>query len=158
MTLEDAVTIGEDSDIRRHWDEWDSWRKLYRIWEANRKVFLYPEDWMDPTLRDDKTPFFKDLENELLQGDVTKDTAEAAFLEYLSKLDHVSKLEVMGLFLEGDASEQRVLHVVARTFGEPHDWFYRSLTATSTNPWHEGLWSPWEKIGADVEGDHILPV
>ena len=158
MNLEDAVTIGEDSEVRRHWDEWDSWRKLYRVWEANRKVFLYPEDWMDPTLRDDKTPFFKDLENELLQGDVTEDTAEAALLEYLSKLDQVSKLEAMGLFLEGAASPQQVLHVVARTFGEPHDWFYRSLTATFPNPWHEGLWSPWEKIDAGVEGDHILPL
>jgi Tc toxin complex TcA C-terminal TcB-binding domain/Neuraminidase-like domain/Salmonella virulence plasmid 28.1kDa A protein len=168
MNLEAAVTIGDDSEIRRHWNEWDNWRKLYRVWEANRKVFLYPEDWMDPTLRDDKTPFFKDLENELLQGDVTEDTAEAAFLEYLGKLDHVSKLEVMGLFLEigspfydPDSNKyetRQVLHLVARTFGEPHDWFYRTLTSTYPNPWHEGLWSAWEKIDADVEGDHILPV
>jgi hypothetical protein len=27
------------------------WRKNYRVWDANRKVFLYPENWMEPELR-----------------------------------------------------------------------------------------------------------
>jgi hypothetical protein len=40
--------------------------KNYRVWEANRKVFLYPEKWIEPELRDDKTPFFKELDNDLL--------------------------------------------------------------------------------------------
>ena len=32
--------------------------KQYRVWEADRKVFFYPENWVEPELRDDKTPFF----------------------------------------------------------------------------------------------------
>ena len=51
---------------------------------------------------------------------------------------------------------KRMLHVVARTYGDPHQWFYRKLT--TTREWHEGIWSPWEKIDADVTGDHVLPV
>ena len=39
------------------------------IWEANRKVFLYPEEWIEPELRDDKSPVFKEIESELLQND-----------------------------------------------------------------------------------------
>ena len=50
--------------------------KNYRVWEANRKVFLYPENWIEPELRDDKTPFFKELENELLQTELDDATAE----------------------------------------------------------------------------------
>jgi ABC toxin N-terminal region len=46
-------------------DEW-SWRQNYRVWEANRKVFLYPENYMEPELRDDKTPQFKDFESTLV--------------------------------------------------------------------------------------------
>ncbi|BCI89978.1 hypothetical protein NIIDMKKI_51840 [Mycobacterium kansasii] len=49
------------------WSQW-KWMKNYRIWEANRKIFLYPENWIEPALRDDKSPFFVELENELLQG------------------------------------------------------------------------------------------
>ena len=37
--------------------EWD-WRRNYRVWQANRKVFLWPENYLDPDLRDDKTPLF----------------------------------------------------------------------------------------------------
>jgi SpoVK/Ycf46/Vps4 family AAA+-type ATPase len=25
-----------------------SWLKRYRVWEANRKVFLYPDNWLEP--------------------------------------------------------------------------------------------------------------
>jgi hypothetical protein len=28
----------------------EEWRKRYRIWEANRKVFVYPENWVEPDL------------------------------------------------------------------------------------------------------------
>jgi SpoVK/Ycf46/Vps4 family AAA+-type ATPase len=27
------------------------WRKNYRIWDANRRIFLYPENWIEPELR-----------------------------------------------------------------------------------------------------------
>ena len=40
-------------------DEW-AWRQHYRVWEANRKVFLYPENYLEPELRDDKTPLFEE--------------------------------------------------------------------------------------------------
>src|SRR5690606_25147479 len=29
-----------------------AWMKSYRVWEANRKVFFYPENWIEPELRD----------------------------------------------------------------------------------------------------------
>ena len=35
--------------LRQKEAEWE-WRKNYRVWEANRKVFVYPEDWLEPDL------------------------------------------------------------------------------------------------------------
>jgi hypothetical protein len=35
--------------------KWE-WMKNYRLWEASRKVFLYPENWLEPELREDKSP------------------------------------------------------------------------------------------------------
>jgi hypothetical protein len=32
------------------------WLKRYRAWRASRKQFLYPENYLEPELRDDKTP------------------------------------------------------------------------------------------------------
>jgi hypothetical protein len=57
MNLEPGVTIGQTA--ARQW----GWMQNYRVWEANRKVFLYPENWLEPELRDDKSPFFKELES-----------------------------------------------------------------------------------------------
>ncbi len=63
MNLEPEVA---PSSIRAQ--QW-LWMKRYRVWEANRKVFLYPENWLEPELRDNKSAFFKELEGELLQAD-----------------------------------------------------------------------------------------
>ena len=32
------------------------WLKCYRAWRASRKQFLYPENYLEPELRDDKPP------------------------------------------------------------------------------------------------------
>jgi hypothetical protein len=36
-----------------------NWRKNYRVWEANRKVFAYPENWSEPDLRQSPEPQFE---------------------------------------------------------------------------------------------------
>ena len=38
--------------------------KSFRLWEGNRKIFLYPENWIEPELRDDRTPFFQDFQKD----------------------------------------------------------------------------------------------
>ena len=133
-------------------DRWE-WMKNYRVWEANRKVFLYPENWIEPELRDNKTPFFRELETQLLQDDITADTAEAAFLSYLEKLDGVAKLEICGHChqTESDSDESvDILHVVGRTKHTPAVYYYRQLAS--------GIWTPWEKIDMEIQGDHLIPV
>jgi hypothetical protein len=145
MNLETGVSP-DDIDS----DQW-KWRKNYRVWEANRKVFLYPENWIEEGLRDNKSPFFKELESELLQSDLTMDTAETAFLNYLEKLDQVARLEIVGMHRE---EEINTLHVFGRTFHTPHMYYYRRLEKSDPG----GVWTPWEKVQVDIEGDHLMPV
>jgi hypothetical protein len=75
------------------WSEWP-WRQQYRLWQANREVFLYPENYVLPDLRTNKSSFFIDLENDLRQSNCDADAAEAAFENYLRKLVSVSNLVV----------------------------------------------------------------
>lgn len=133
---------------RKQWE----WMKRYRVWEANRKVFLYPENWLEPELRDDKSPFFKDLESELLQSDITEDSARSAMLAYLAKLESVARLEPCGIHHSAaDARSRRpaVSHVVARTTGASRKYYYRRCEA--------GSWSPWEDIKADIKDGPVMP-
>lgn len=131
--------------------QWE-WMKRYRVWEANRKVFLWPENWLEPELRDDQSPFFKETMSELLQGDVTEDRAGTALTNYLMKLEEVAQLEPCGIYIdEHDPGHgDDVVHVVARTAGAHRKYFYRRR--------ENGSWTPWEHIKLDIEDNPILPV
>jgi len=149
MNLEQENGVSLGADDAKHWT---TWMKNYRVWEANRKVFLYPENWIEPELRDDKTPFFKELENELLQGDITNESAEDAFLHYLEKLDAVARLEIAGMYhQQDDDTRVDILHVFGRTWSTPHIYYYRRLE----DGWR---WTAWEKVDLDIQGDHLIPV
>ncbi len=133
--------------------EWE-WMRTYRVWEAARKVFLYPENWIEPELRDDKTPFFKALEQSLAQGDATEDRVEQVTLDYLDRLLAVGSLKVLACFHEKESDDDGTIdrfHVFARTRGEPASFWYRRREDAST-------WTPWEEIKAGIEGEHLLPV
>ena len=131
-------------------EQWE-WMRRYRVWEANRKIFLFPENWLEPEFRDDKTHLFAELEGALLQGDVSDDLVEDAFLQYLKKLDELARLEIVAIHLEdNDLPAPRTLHVIGRTYSEPHNYFYRRYT--------HRMWTPWEPVSAEIEGDHLAPV
>jgi ABC toxin N-terminal region/Neuraminidase-like domain/Salmonella virulence plasmid 28.1kDa A protein len=131
-------------------EQWE-WMKRYRVWEANRKIFLFPENWLEPEFRDDKTHLFAELEGALLEGDVSNDLVEDAFLNYLKKLDELARLDIVGMHLENNPDPAlRTLHVIGRTYSAPHQYFYRRYV-------HQ-TWTPWEPITAQVEGTHLAPV
>lgn len=134
-----------------HAKQWQ-WMSRYRVWEANRKVFLYPENWLEPELRDDQSPFFKEVMSELLQSDITEDAAATALLNYLSKLDEVGKLEPCGIhYVENDTGvADDIAHVVARTAGANRKYYYRQKAG--------GSWTPWEAIKLDIEDNPVIPV
>ncbi len=132
--------------------QWE-WMKRYRVWEANRKVFLFPENWAEPELRDDKSPFFKEIESELLQSDITEDSATTALLNYLAKLEEVAKLEPCGIYYTPADLQKRtgeVDHVIARTAGANRKYYYRR--------YEYGYWTPWEQIKLEIEDNPVMPV
>lgn len=138
-------------------DQW-AWRKYYRVWEATREIFLFPENWLEPEWRDDKTPFFKELESELLQNDITADSAETAFRNYLTKLEEVSNLDVCGMHQVDTSSPDSEIYVFARTHHTPYHYYWRKRK--------DSEWTAWEKIPVDIRGVddtkepgvHLLPV
>ncbi|PSR12584.1 MAG: hypothetical protein C7N36_11300, partial [Bacteroidetes bacterium] len=79
------------------------WMKNYRVWEANRKVFLYPENYIEPELRDNKSPLFQALEDKLVQGEINDGTVAQAYTEYLDGFVQLSNLKVVGSYLQVDS-------------------------------------------------------
>jgi hypothetical protein len=136
------------------WSEW-SWRQQYRLWQANREVFLYPENYLLPELRHDASSFFTDLENDLRQTDCDEGAVETAFATYLRKLVGASRLVVAAHYNQTNPDGSKVLHVFARTRGTPPQWFYRSR---STQIAGSGVWSAWSPLNLDIPAGHLIPV
>src|SRR5262249_23782728 len=142
LGLEEMYGVPNGSLDRDRW----GWMANYRIWEANRKVFLYPENWIEPQLRDDKSPFYKELESALLQKDINTQTVEDALKSYLFKVDEVANIKVVGLFLDTDGKR---LHVFSRSRNAPYFYYYRHYRTDEKN------WYPWEKMQIDIPNYNV---
>ncbi|KAK3937415.1 hypothetical protein QBC46DRAFT_319727 [Diplogelasinospora grovesii] len=137
LGLEEPYGVPGTALDRQRWD----WMQKYRVWEANRKVFLYPENWIDPSLRDDKSDFFKELENELLQKDLNRDVVSAALKSFLYNVSEVSNLSVVGLCVDY-TDPANTIHLFARTRTAAYS-FYHNTYASSR-------WSDWKKMAIEV--------
>jgi peptidoglycan hydrolase-like protein with peptidoglycan-binding domain len=133
------------------WNDW-AWMKSYRVWEANREVFCFPENWLDPSLRDDKTPLFSQLESALMRDDVTADVVQDAFAMYLSGLDDIARLEILGLYeVAATAAAPVALYALGRSRGRTPNFYWRSRIDTAQ-------WTPWQKIDVDIAEPQVVPV
>ncbi|KAI5840127.1 hypothetical protein DFP73DRAFT_612976 [Morchella snyderi] len=122
---------------RRRWE----WIKSYHTWETNRKIFVYPENWIEPSLRDDKSPIFQAFETDIIQSDMDPRSIQDAVKRYLSRLDEVSNLHVVSICSD---KETNIVHIFARTRGAPFFYYYRSYNTM------EAMWMPWEKMQLDI--------
>ena len=133
--------------------QWD-WMKRYRVWEANREIFLWPENWLIPEFRENATDLFQALQGTLLQGDITQDLVEQGFAQYLQDLDTRARLDIVSLFNQpadpGPPATVNTLHVIGRHHGKPKKYFYRTFS--------NGIWSGWLPVTPDIEGDHVVAV
>ncbi|WP_068775022.1 neuraminidase-like domain-containing protein [Paenibacillus sp. FJAT-26967] len=134
---------------------WWRWMINYRIWEANRQVFLYPENYIDPSYRQNKTALFTEFENTLKQGDITKDTVEAAYRKYLDRFAELAKLKVVDTYhthvTDPTHDNAEVTYLFARTETQPYKYYY--LTRDEGN-----VWSEWNEIKVTINSDTVSPV
>jgi hypothetical protein len=142
-------------------DEW-SWRKNYRVWEANRKVFLWPENYLEPELRDDKTPLFRSLEENLLQQDINEQNVLDAYGDYLSGFEALANVAIAGAYHEfHDASQTDILHVFGVTPEDPPDYYYwtiNNLYYSRTRPDRRISYSARTKIDVSIPVRRVTPV
>ncbi len=140
----------QPSDLATLAAQWP-WMKRYRVWQANREVFLWPENWLYPELRDDQSPFFREIMGKLLQGDITDEAAEGAYLDYLTSLEEVAKLEPCGIYYLPQARDsEETAYVVARTAGANRKYYFRQL--------QYGAWTPWSQVKIDCEDMPLTPL
>lgn len=148
LNLERNVVIDKADLPDVYWE----WIMNYRVWEANREVFLYPENYLDPSLRVSKTDLFKELENNLSQGNITAATVEAAYTQYLDSFQELATLQYVSgyhCYTDGPMNpESEILYLFARTQSVPYQYYY--ITRQPGD-----VWSQWNKINITINSDHI---
>jgi hypothetical protein len=135
--------------------QWE-WMKNYRVWEANRKVFLYPENWIEPELRDDKSPVFRQLESDLTQENLTQASSMDAFRSYLERASRIARLHVVSV-CEQQSPGRVEVDIVAREAAAPKRHHVRHLSMDLPLQAAGGIdWTPWEAIDGELGGEHVL--
>lgn len=90
LGLEKVMGVECDTVSKVRW----KYMSKYTLWEANRKLFLYPENWIDPTLRDNKTDLFKALEVSILQSNLNDESISAAIKSYIYGVNEIAELSI----------------------------------------------------------------
>jgi hypothetical protein len=144
LGLEEDRGVPSDALDRKRW----AWMEKYRVWEANRKIFLYPENWIDPVLRDNKTPQFQELESELMQKNLSSDTVDTSIRRYVSNVASISNVQAMAMHVEkADGDKPQRIHVFARTIASPFIYLYNNFTNAAAA---SGYWAGWEEIKIEI--------
>jgi Tc toxin complex TcA C-terminal TcB-binding domain/Neuraminidase-like domain/Salmonella virulence plasmid 28.1kDa A protein len=141
---------------------WWEWISTYRVWEANRKVFLYPENYLDPSLRTDRTPEFSGLMEALQQNDVTDATVADAYQGYMQGFAGLASLKIVSTCHAAvtDPSGGRTvdtLFMFGRTNDAPYTYYLRrcegftiAIDPKTQKASTRARWRPWEKLDQTI--------
>ena len=135
-----------DLSYDSQWSQW-KWMSNFRVWQANRKIFLWPENWIDPSLRLDKSEIFQKFENQLSENPLSDEALESSLQTYLEDFEDIAQLDIMTCYYDVETLK---MHVFARTRGgDPHVYYHRQLI-------QEREWTPWVKVDLDINGPQLL--
>lgn len=153
MGLEKGITVAPT--LEKAWPM----LKSYRLWEAWQRLFLYPENYIAPELRDGRSPQFQTLEQRLQQSDIDDANVEAAYREYLDGFSELANLKIAGACAYHDpstAKDDRCLALFGHTHTEPRRFYYRTATFSGNMP--SVLWEPWEEVQLEPGVEQVFPI
>ncbi|PHM61559.1 neuraminidase-like domain-containing protein [Xenorhabdus ishibashii] len=146
-------------------ENWQEFANRYNYWSADRLLRTYPESYLEPLLRLNKTEFFFQLEGALNQGKITEDSVQQAVLGYLNNFEDVSNLKVIAGYEDGVNIKHDKFFFVGRTRTQPYQYYWRSLNLSIRHPDTDALspnaWSEWKPIDlplGSVDPNLIRPI
>ncbi|KAF7586481.1 hypothetical protein BBP40_008806 [Aspergillus hancockii] len=128
----------------------------YRLWEADRKVYLYPENWADPTLRDNKSEQFQAAESRIMQTKLDSDAITTIVKDYIDNVDEIANLRAESYVIEQVKNSHSVpqydnIHLFGRTRTSPPIFYYRKVTVSwLSNQTEPPKWTAWSKINVEI--------
>jgi hypothetical protein len=155
LGIEDGVEL----DIP---DIWWQWLENYRLWEANRKVLLHPENYLEPDLRIEQSAEFKQLVQGFLQGNLDNDGVDKSFRNYFHQITTLSNLIYTAACAGKKAGNDQVnvIYLFAHTRNSPYQYYVRTVEYGGDNldDLNNLQWSYWNKIEVNINAGLIRPL
>ncbi|ADP11162.1 Insecticidal toxin complex protein TcaB (Toxin complex protein) [Erwinia sp. Ejp617] len=124
-------------------DNWDKYNKRYSTWAGKEKLRFYAANYVDPTLRSNKTELFKQLEEHLSQGRFSETQVVQAFNSYISDYNRYANITHLSV---GNGPEEKVKYISAKANGK---YYWRMVTLG------EGYkpikWGEWQQLPAAID-------
>jgi hypothetical protein len=138
------------------------WREqlhAYPLWSASQQLRYHPANYLDPTLRRNKTDSFQQLENDLSQYRLQPDTVLTAVQSYLGRFEEMANIRTLNGYIDGNASELHTsrYYFVGKSTSEKA-YYWRSLDLSKRSPSDPTkpsiqAWSDWRKINLALSDD-----
>ncbi|MDP9656802.1 UNVERIFIED_ORG: hypothetical protein J2W87_004747 [Pseudomonas putida] len=145
-------------------EELQAWHQRYcniSDWAGYQMLLDYPENYINPTLRLNKSESFQELENNLGQASLNEASVQMALYEHLKQFEEVCNLDLISAYInsiDGDKPEPKKgesfknadYYFIGRQRVQPYGYFWRKahveLNAESEflNP---AAWTEWKPIG-----------
>ena len=152
LGLEKKNKIPTTAVKRSNW----SWMSKFSTWQANRKVFLYPENWIDESIRDDKSETFRTIEAVILQSNLSLSSVNSIIRQYIYGVNEIADLQVQAYFWEAGPGFQGTYHLFGRTRTAPYKYYYRILQITGVkadDPQYN--WYPWSRMDVEIPAQEV---
>lgn len=153
-----------DSDTleRQFFKDWDACNKRYSTWAGVSQLVYYPENFVDPTLRIGQTAMMNTMLEQLSQSELSKDTLENGFRQYLTAFEQVANLKVISGYHDAVNIEQGNTWFIGTSQTEPKKYYWRKAdhSKCQNGRFAANAWSDWKEITCAVDpyGDMVRPV
>ena len=134
---------------------WSIYNKRYSRWAGKEKLKYYAADYIDPTLRYNKTELFTEFEQSINQAKLTENAVTKAMQKYLISYEKLARLDTISHLV---VPEKNTHFFIGRTKEIPYQYFWRSCAEDKTLSENQFTWSEWKKVNSNNDGlkkDHI---
>lgn len=154
-----AIYSGMEPGHKREFtkEELDAWHKRYcnfSDWAGYSLLEYYPENYINPKMRLNKSESFKTLENNLAQASLSNAAVQKSLYEHLVKFEAVCNLDILAGYIDeteddSDQFKKAVYYFVGRQRTQPRGYFWRKVTVElkgNSRYLPPASWSDWRPI------------
>jgi len=141
--------VSERIRTRQFFTDWERYNKRYSTWAGVSLLVYYPENYVDPTLRLGQTKMLDDLLQQISQSQLSTDTVEEGFRNYLAAFEDIANLNVTSAYHDNVDVDEGFTYFIGYSQTEPRRYYWRKLDHSKGHDdgkFAANAWGEWTEI------------